>query len=127
MDFKDLIKENAELFKELLGEGQKEKVKKAKMPRDVLKVANKELKRLQKIPSHSPEYTVSRTYLDWLIECYNQSNDKENFFTLNFDQLAGTNKLRLQIISGMSAKKISETWLEGLSKFQKTREKYLIY
>jgi uncharacterized protein YbbC (DUF1343 family) len=65
--------------------------------------------------------------LDWLIECYNQSNDKENFFTLNFDQLAGTNKLRLQIISGVSAKKISETWLEGLSKFQKTREKYLIY
>ena len=65
--------------------------------------------------------------LDWLIECYNQSNDKENFFTLNFDQLAGTDKLRLQIISGMSAKKISETWLEGLSKFQKTREKYLIY
>ena len=65
--------------------------------------------------------------LDWLIECYNQSNDKENFFTLNFDQLAGTNKLRLQIISGMSAKKISETWLEGLSKFQKTREQYLIY
>lgn len=65
--------------------------------------------------------------LDWLIECYNQSNDKENFFTLNFDQLAGTDKLRLQIISGMSAKKISETWIEGLSKFQKTREKYLIY
>ena len=65
--------------------------------------------------------------LDWLIECYNQSNDKENFFTLNFDQLAGTNKLRLQIISGVSAKKISETWLEGLSEFQKTREKYLIY
>ena len=65
--------------------------------------------------------------LDWLIECYNQSNDKENFFTLNFDQLAGTDKLRLQIISGMSAKKISETWLEGLSKFQKTREQYLIY
>ena len=71
--------------------------------------------------------TLNSINLDWLIECYNQSNDKENFFTLNFDQLAGTDKLRLQIISGMSAKKISETWIEGLSKFQKTREKYLIY
>ena len=37
------------------------------MPKDVEKIANKELGRLQKIPSHSPEYTVSRTYLDWLV------------------------------------------------------------
>ena len=42
------------------------KVNEAGMPDDVNKIANKELKRLQKIPSHSPEYTVSRTYLDWL-------------------------------------------------------------
>ena len=28
----------------------------------------KELDRLSKIPSQSPEYTVSRTYLDWLTE-----------------------------------------------------------
>ena len=65
--------------------------------------------------------------LNWIIECYNQSSDKENFFTLNFDKLAGTDKLRLQIISGMSAKRISETWEEDISKFKKIREKYLIY
>ena len=45
-----------------------EKIKKAKMPKDVLKVAKKELSRLEKIPTHSPEYTVTRTYLDWLVE-----------------------------------------------------------
>ena len=65
--------------------------------------------------------------LDWIIECYNQSSEKENFFTLNFDKLAGTDKLRLKIISGMSAEKISETWKEGLVEFQKIREKYLLY
>ena len=45
-----------------------DKVVEAKMPKDVHKVAIKELKRLKRIPTHSPEYTVSRTYLDWLVE-----------------------------------------------------------
>lgn len=43
-------------------------IKEAKMPPEVEKVALKELKRLEKIPSSSPEYTVARTYIDWLIE-----------------------------------------------------------
>lgn len=36
------------------------------MPDDVRKIAEKELKRLEKINPSSPEYTVSRTYLDYL-------------------------------------------------------------
>lgn len=44
------------------------KIKKAKMSRDAEEVAFKELDRLAKIPPASAEYTVSRTYLDWLIE-----------------------------------------------------------
>lgn len=43
-------------------------IKEAKMPPHVEKVAMKELQRLEKIPTQSPEYIVSRTYLDWLIE-----------------------------------------------------------
>jgi hypothetical protein len=40
--------------------------------------------------------------LEWLIETYNQSQNKEDFFISFFDKLAGTDKLRKQIISGKS-------------------------
>ncbi len=43
-------------------------IKKAKMPRNVEKEAMRELDRLSKIPPASPEYSVIRTYLDWICE-----------------------------------------------------------
>ncbi len=45
----------------------KEKIKQAKMPKEVQEVAEKELSRLEKMMPYSPEATVVRTYLDWLI------------------------------------------------------------
>ncbi len=40
----------------------------ADLPEDVQKVANKELNRLRSIQPTSPEYTVARTYLEWLAD-----------------------------------------------------------
>ncbi len=46
----------------------RKKIAEAEMPPDVQKVAEKELDRLSKMSTMSAEYTVSRTYLDWLID-----------------------------------------------------------
>jgi ATP-dependent Lon protease len=45
-----------------------ENIRKAKMPAKVEHEARRELDRLSKIPPVSPEYSVIRTYLDWLCE-----------------------------------------------------------
>jgi ATP-dependent Lon protease len=45
-----------------------EKIKAVKMPEESQKVAMKELDRLSRIPTQSPEYNVSRTYIEWLVD-----------------------------------------------------------
>mgnify|MGYP001385590462 CR=1 FL=1 len=65
--------------------------------------------------------------LDWIIYCYNNSDNKEKFFNNFFDKLAGTDKLRLQIIEGKNSKEIKASWQSDLVEFRKTREKYLLY
>ena len=65
--------------------------------------------------------------LNWIISAYKQCPEKEKFFNTFFDKLAGSNKLRLQIIDGKSSKAIKKSWSEDLSNFKKIRKKYLIY
>ncbi|MBT4738199.1 MAG: DUF1343 domain-containing protein [Flavobacteriales bacterium] len=65
--------------------------------------------------------------LNWIINSYNNCPYKEKFFTNFFDKLAGTDKLRLQIIDGKTEKEIKGSWIDGLDKFKLTRKKYLLY
>ena len=65
---------------------------------------------------------LSKINLDWLITAYNQTSNKENFFNSFFDKLAGTEKLRKQIISGKNTNEIKETWKVGLNQFKKIRK-----
>lgn len=46
----------------------KKKLAEAPLSEEARKTADREMNRLAKISPSSPEYTVSRTYLDWLIE-----------------------------------------------------------
>ncbi|WP_419173277.1 endopeptidase La [Halobacteriovorax sp.] len=46
----------------------KERIIEAKLPEDVLKSVNEEIERLEVIPDSSPEYNVTRTYLNWIVD-----------------------------------------------------------
>lgn len=68
--------------------------------------------------------------LEWVIKAYqNYNNPQLDFFLKNlwFDTLAGTNKLRKQIIAGKSVQEIRESWKSDLEDFEKIRSKYILY
>lgn len=71
---------------------------------------------------------INEINLDWLINAYNNTSDKEDFFRESFfTKLAGTKKLQEQIEAGMTSEEIKATWQKGLKDYAQTREKYLIY
>jgi len=67
--------------------------------------------------------------LSYLINAYNSTEDKSNFFLSNgfFTKLAGTTKLQKQIEGGETEDKIKATWKSGLENFKMMRAKYLLY
>lgn len=67
--------------------------------------------------------------LKFLIDFYKKSGQGAVFFTNPkfMDLLAGTNVLRSQIIKGMPAEDIYETWQKDLARYRTMREKYLLY
>lgn len=69
-----ILREQMEAIKKELGEEEgpeieelRRKIKQAKMPKDAEKEALRELERLAQMHPSSAEYTVARTYLDWMI------------------------------------------------------------
>jgi ATP-dependent Lon protease len=72
-----MLRERKKIIEKELGEEGEEnqeieelrlKIKKAKMPEEVVQKAEKELKRFSRLASHHPEKGYIRTYLDWLVE-----------------------------------------------------------
>lgn len=90
-----------------------EKIEKANMPEEALKVARKELTRLERISPQSPEYTVSRTYLEWLVELpWSVSTDDQVDITkaeqiLNEDHY-GLEKIKQRILEYLAVRKLKQ-------------------
>ncbi len=82
-----IIQEQIRLLREELGDESEEsgeieeiteKIKKAKMPREVEDKAFEELNKLKRIPPSSPEATVVHNYLDWLLDIPWKKKTKDN-------------------------------------------------
>ncbi len=74
--------------------------------------------------SHADKDSMQLTFL---IKAYQQYPHKETFFNNFFEKLAGTKKLRAQIIAGNSEKAIRQSWQSDIKAFKKIRKKYLLY
>ncbi|HPR56882.1 MAG TPA: DUF1343 domain-containing protein [Bacteroidales bacterium] len=66
-------------------------------------------------------------HIEWLLNFYHQLSGKTDFFNDYFEKLAGTDKLRKQIIQGLTADEIRANWQSELKAFKKIRKKYLLY
>jgi len=91
----------------------KERITKAKMPPEALKAAEKELDRLSKIPPASAEYTVARTYLDWLVEIPWSKNTKDNLEISNAQRILeedhyNLEKVKKRILEYLAVRKLKD-------------------
>lgn len=72
--------------------------------------------------------------ISWLIELYNASPNKDDFFNTKLsnqmgtiEKLIGVEDFRKQVIAGKSEQEIRASWQPGLSKYKQMRKKYLLY
>lgn len=71
--------------------------------------------------------SLKKLYLFWIKNIYDNYQQKDKFFNDYFDKLAGTDKLRKQIVAGFTEDQIRRTWEESLKVYKVIRKKYLLY
>jgi ATP-dependent Lon protease len=90
----------------------KDKIHKARMPKPVEQEAHRELDRLSKTPQASPEYGVTRTYLDWVCELPWAVGTEDNLDIrrarriLNQDHY-GLEKIKRRILEFLAVRKLN--------------------
>ena len=72
-----ILREQMKQIQKELGESEpeqaealllRERIEKADLPDEVRAEADRELKRLERLPTAAPDYHVIRTYLDWILD-----------------------------------------------------------
>jgi ATP-dependent Lon protease len=117
-----MLREQLKAIQRELGEGDertveidelKKKLTETPMPDEVRDVAGKELDRLSRMPPAAAEYTVSRTYLDWLLELPWEVSTEDNLDinaaqkTLDDDHY-DLEKVKKRIIEYLAVRKLKQ-------------------
>jgi len=100
------VDERHEEFEEI-----KRSIKRAKMPREVEEVAFKELKRMSRMSPGAAEYTVSRTYIDWLAELPWSISSKDRLDVNEAERILdedhyGLEKVKKRILEFLAVRKL---------------------
>ena len=115
------LREQMKAIKRELGEDEEtvdikeleDRVKTAKLPEEAEKVAMKELERLSRIPTQSPEYSVSRTYIEWLADLpwSNSSEDQidvKKAEKILDEDLYGLEKVKERILEYLAVRNLKQ-------------------
>lgn len=116
-----ILREQMKAIKKELGEDEesvelnelKKRIEEAKLPEETLKVANKELKRLSQMNPASAEYTVSRTYLDWILDLPWSVSTEDNLDIAKAREVLekdhyGLDKVKTRILEYLSVRKLKK-------------------
>ena len=99
------LREQMKAIQTELGEGDvfmrdiaelREKVEKATLPEEALKVAIKEIDRLNQMPAMAPEVGIIRTYLDWILELPWSEMTEDNLDVQNAGRVLNQNHYGLK-------------------------------
>ncbi|MEO8465414.1 MAG: endopeptidase La [Gammaproteobacteria bacterium] len=115
-----VLREQMKTIKKELGEDEtqseidelKKALADAKMPEEVEKQAQKELRRLEGMPEASTEHSMVRTYLDWLVALPWSKGDAENIDIAKAREILdtdhyGLDKVKRRILEYLAVRKLN--------------------
>jgi ATP-dependent Lon protease len=117
-----VLRQQLKAIKEELGEddgdqgdldGLEERIAKASLPQEAEQVAKKQLKRLRNMQVGSAEYTVVRTYLDWILDLpwHNQTPDNMDIGAVRKvldEDHYGLEKVKKRILEYLAVRKLKK-------------------
>ncbi|HEY6558177.1 MAG TPA: endopeptidase La [Polyangiaceae bacterium] len=117
-----VLRQQLKAIKEELGEddgdqgdldGLEERIAKANLPSEADNVAKKQLKRLRSMQVGSAEYTVVRTYLDWILDLPWSNSTEDNMDIAAVRQVLdedhyGLDKVKKRIVEYLAVRKLKK-------------------